>query len=367
METIATTAKPSAPYMVNSYLEWASGEGVPVVEDFAVDLHEAEVAPWARLDARGGIYNLKGRGDFSSIFLIELPAGGRTSPQKHLYEEIIYVISGHGSTTILGSNGERYSFEWGPNSLFAIPLNAAHQHFNGSGARPARFASTNTLCVTLNLYHEESFIFNNVHDFPARLGKSSYFNGEGEFIPYRPGAHMWETNFIPDLNEIELKSWDARGAGSTSLMFVLANGTLGAHSSEIPVGSYKKGHRHGAGRHVFCVSGSGYSLAWYEGDKDFMRIPWRHGVVYAPPDGMFHQHFNISSVPARYLATGIGSRRHPFLDIKRRSEREVDLSIKKGGRQVEYEDQDPRIHQIWETELAKAGLTQAATFSPKLG
>ena len=348
--------RPTVPYMVDCYMDWASGEGVPVIHDFAVDLNAMEVKPWGRLDAKGAIVNLKGRGDFSSIFLIELAPGGKSAPQKHLYEEIIFVLSGHGSTTVEGPDGGKYTFEWGPNSLFAIPLNAPHRHFNGSGAQPARLASTNNLCMTLNLYHEESFIFDNPTKFPARYGKSNYYDGGGDFIPYRPGSHMYETNFIPDLTQIELKSWDARGKGSTSLLFVLANGTLGAHSSEIPVGSYKKAHRHGAGRNVFSVTGHGYSLAWYEGETDFLRIPWRHGVVYTPPDQMFHQHFNISPQRARYLAVGIGSRRYPFLDIKRRSEKEVDLSVKQGGRQVEYEDQDPRVHSIWLEEMAKAGL-----------
>ena len=356
MSQVDAIAKPTTGYMVDSYMEWAMGEGVPVREDFAFDLLTADVAPWARLDARGGIYNLKGRGDFSSIFLIELPKGGKTSPQKHLYEEIVYVLSGHGSTTVESADGHQHSFEWGPKSLFAIPLNTRYQHFNGSGSQAARLASTNNLCMTLNLYHDDDFIFGNRHVFAERMGKNSYFSGEGDFIPYKPGSHMWETNFIPDLTAIELQAWEARGPGSTSLLFILANGTLGAHSSEIPVGSYKKAHRHDAGRHVFSVTGNGYSLAWYDGDKDFLRIPWHHGVVYAPPNGMFHQHFNISAYRARYLATGIGSRRYPFIETKRRSEREVDLSVKQGGRQVEYADQDPRIHKIWLEETAKAGI-----------
>lgn len=341
-------------YMLDPYLDWARGEGVPIRDDFAVDLLDLETRPWARLDARGAIANLKGRGDFTSIFLIELPTGGKTSPQKHLYEEVIYVVSGRGSTSVTASDGRTHTFEWGPKSLFAIPLNARHQHFNGSGGEPARLASTNSLCAVLNLFHDRSFVFDNPCVFPARTGKVGYFAGEGDFRPYKPGRHIWETNFVPDLASIELKAWDARGAGSTSLMFMLADGTIGAHSSEIPVGSYKKGHRHDAGRHVFAVTGSGYTLAWYGGDADFLRIPWHHGVVYAPPDGMFHQHFNTSPQRARYLAVGIGSRRYPFLTSKRRAEREVDLSIKDGGRQIEYEDQDPRIHTLYLDELRKS-------------
>jgi len=34
----------------------------------------------------------------------------------------------------------------------------------------------------------------------------------------------------------------------------------------------------------------------------------------------------------------------------------MDVDVKAGGRQMEYEDQDPRIHQTFVDELAKKGL-----------
>ena len=34
----------------------------------------------------------------------------------------------------------------------------------------------------------------------------------------------------------------------------------------------------------------------------------------------------------------------------------VDVSVKDGGRQIEYEDQDPRIHGIFLEEIAKNGV-----------
>ena len=33
-----------------------------------------------------------------------------------------------------------------------------------------------------------------------------------------------------------------------------------------------------------------------------------------------------------------------------------DVSMKEGGRQIEYADQDPRIHALWLKELAKTGV-----------
>ena len=117
------------PKLANPYLEWAQAQGVPIVEDFGIDIRKVPVAPWARYGMNGALCHLKGRDDFISIFAFELPPGGKSAPQHHIYEEVIYVISGYGTTTVTATDGRRHSFEWGPKSLFSIPLNAKHQHF----------------------------------------------------------------------------------------------------------------------------------------------------------------------------------------------------------------------------------------------
>jgi gentisate 1,2-dioxygenase len=148
-------------------------------------------------------------------------------------------------------------------------------------------------------------------------------------------------------------------------MFVLANGTMHAHMSEMPVGTYKKGHRHGADFHVFAVTGHGYSLYWYERDRDFERFDWRHGCVFAPTDMLYHQHFNTSAEPARYLAIAFGGLRYPTLADKRATFTGMDVSVKEGGRQIEYEDEDPRIRRLYEEELRRSGvLSRMGEFIP---
>lgn len=344
--------------LLDPYADWAVAEGVPVVEDFAVDLLAAEVKIWPRFGCNGAIVNLKGRGNFCSIFLLELAPGGSSAPQRHLYEEVYYVLSGHGSTTVEGANGRKHTFEWGPKSLFAIPLNARYQHFNGAGSEAARLASTNNLCMMMNLYHSEKFVFHNASSFTEREGAEGYFAGEGELTPVRHGRMLWDTNFVPDLGAFELARCETRGAGATNMLFVLADGSIGAHASEMPVGTYKKAHRHGPGLHIFLVHGTGYSLLWYDGDLDFVRVDWRHGMAFAPPDRMFHQHFDTSPQPARYLAVGFGSKRYPVVKLRRAGmeDNRSDLSIKKGGRQIEYDDQDPRIHEQWLREIGRTGV-----------
>ncbi len=343
-------------FLVDPYLEWAEAEGLPMAEDFGLDLRDIETKPWARMEANGAFVHVKGRGDYLNIYVLEIPSGGSTAPQKHLFEETVYVLSGRGSTVIEGPGGQRHSFEWGPHSLFALPLNARYRHHNASGSEPARFASVTNLPMMMNAFHNEEFIFNNGYEFSERMGEREHFEGDGTFLPMRPGRHMWETNFVPDLSTFELKEWKGRGAGGSNMMFVLADGTMHAHMSEMPVGTYKKGHRHGADFHIFPVTGHGYSLLWYEGDEDFVRIDWSHGSVYAPADLQFHQHFNTSPEPTRYLAIAFGGLRYPFSADKRATFTGMDISLRKGGRQIEYEDEDPRIREIFEENLAKNGV-----------
>lgn len=345
----------SKRYLIDPHRDFMESEGVPIHEDFGLDLLRLELKPWPRLGGMGAYALVKGRGDFLDMNVLELPPGSEGEPQRHLFEEVVYVLSGSGSTTIETPQGKR-SFEWGPKSLFALPLNARYQHFNASGSRPARLVSVTNLPLVLKAFHDHDFVFANPHTFSDRFGDERFFKGEGEFIPVRPGRHQWETNFVPDLASFQLQEWRERGAGGRNIMFVLADGTMHAHVSEMPVGTYKKAHRHGADFHIFQVTGEGYSLLWYEGESDFRRVDWRHGVVYAPPDMMFHQHFNVSPEPARYLAVAFGGLRYPFTEDKVRTFTGMDVSVKDGGRQVEYEDQDPRIHALYVHELRNRGI-----------
>lgn len=348
-------ADSSSKILYDPYMSWAKQEGVPIIEGFGVDLLDVPTAQWPRFAIQGAIVHVTGREDFLSIFVLDLPPGASSSPQRHLYEEVVYVLSGHGATTIETSNGP-HTFEWGPKSLFALPLNARYRHFNTSGLESARLASANNFCVMLNLFHSEAFVFDNPFDFPERQGPEQFFKGGGNFVPGQSGRNLWETNFVPDLTALELKSWAERGAGGSSMMFVLADGVLHSHTSQMPVGTYKKAHRHGADTHVFSVTGHGYSLLWYEGDKDFVRVDWRHGVVFAPPDQMYHQHFNTSPEPSRYVAVCLGSLRYPFTTKQRKIFQGVDVDVRDGGYQIEYADQDPRIHRLFLEELAKHGV-----------
>ena len=345
-----------ARYLIDPYADWARSEGVPIHTGFGFDLLTAQTGPWARLGARGALVHLDGRGDFVDCWLVDLPQGSQTAPQRYLFEQVCYVLAGRGGTTIEVA-GRQHTFEWGAGGLFALPLNAHHRHFNTSGREPARLAVVTSLPLALRAFHDLGFVFDNPWTFPDRMGQEGWLRGEGRFLPVRPGRHQWETNFVPDLPGFELQTWEQRGVGSSNIKFVLADGTMHAHLSELAVGTYKKAHRHGPDFHIFPVTGHGYSLFWRQGDADFVRIDWRHGWVYAPPDQVFHQHFNTAPRPSRYLAVAYGSIRYPFSSDKRELFGDgVDRNVRLGGRQIEYEDEDPRVREMFETALRATGV-----------
>src|SRR5713101_6554647 len=99
-----------ARYGVNPYLEWVKEERIPVVEDHGIDLFQVQTADWPRLGVKGAALHLKGRGDFCNMFLLEIPPGASSSPQRHLYEEVIYVLEGRGSAQIEFADGQKHSF-----------------------------------------------------------------------------------------------------------------------------------------------------------------------------------------------------------------------------------------------------------------
>ena len=350
-------------FLIDPYREWAEGEGIPIHLDFGHNLLELETGPWDRYDARGCFAHTHGAGDFMANYVLDIGAGAKTRPVKHLYEVFCFVLAGHGSTKVWLPNGETRVFEWGPKAMFAIPLNCPYQIFNSAGSRPVRISCTNDAPITINLYHNLDFVFDNPCTFPERAGQSKHFEGEGDHSVYSHGLNpvkrnVWETNFVHDLTRFKLYEFNERGKGSTNVSFILADGTMHAHVSQIPKGRYKKAHRHAAGTHVHAIDGEGYSLLWHEGDSEFKEFPWRHGFMYTPPFWMFHQHFNTCAAPARYLACSLGSRRYPFISLRRKSsEGAGSLSIQQGGRQLEYEDQDPRIHRKWLEAIQKSGVS----------
>jgi hypothetical protein len=85
------------------------------------------------------------------------------------------------------------------------------------------------------------------------------------------------------------------------------------------------------------------------------RVEWKPGSVVVPPSQWYHQHFNSGADPARYLALRWNSWRYNFVALG--DDKPIEVSVKEGGTQIEYEDEDPKIHEFFESCLDKAGAS----------
>jgi len=337
---------------VDTYQAWQQAQQIPINRGFFIeDLRKLEVAPWDYKGGLGAFINLEGAGGTNDGYVCEIPPGTKLKPQKHLYEEMVYILDGHGATSVWQRNGKKQTFEWHPGSLFAIPLNAEYQHFNGQGNAAVRYFAVTSAPFMMNLFHNLDFVFANDFIFSDRFPpeEEDYFSSKGQVW----GLKM-SVNFVPNTTDMPLKVWNERGAGGRHVNFDLAGNVMGSHISEFPVGRYKKAHRHGPGAHVTILSGQGYSLLWPE-HGEVRRVEWKPGSVVVPPSQWFHQHFNSGAEPARYLALRWNSWRYNFVALG--DDKPIEVSVKEGGTQIEYEDEDPKIHEFFESCLDKAGAT----------
>lgn len=330
------------------YELWQEGEGLPVARGHSVDdLKTLPLAPWKRKGTTGAFINLQGAGRACDAYVCEIPAKSQTQPQRHLYEELIYIVQGRGATTVWNEGGAKESFEWQEGSLFSPPLNAWHQHFNAQGDETARYVALTDAPQMINRFRDLDFILRNPFSFRDRFdGEKGYFSAQGKDVE---GHRTWESNFIPDIPGFKLKDHSARGKGASGILLHLAANTMSAHIEEYPVGTYPRAHRHGPGAHIIILTGEGYSFFWEEG-KPRIRINWRPGSLFVPPANWFHQHFNPGKEPARYLALKPWGFTYQVEALPKTLE-----DIKAGGTQIDYKDQDPEIHEIFTAECKKGG------------
>ena len=79
-----------------------------------------------------------------------IPPGSRSGKHRHLAEECLYVVEGHGydlhqdcdveitDTYHWTPQAEIKRYEWEAGDVIYVPPNTIHQHFNASAAKPAR-------------------------------------------------------------------------------------------------------------------------------------------------------------------------------------------------------------------------------------
>ena len=343
---------PWAP--TTGYEQWVDAQGVPVVRGFHVeDLTRVATAEWQGKGAAGAIIQLDGADDTNGSYVLQVDRGEATQWSRHVYEELFYVVAGHGSVELRrGDSTERREFETG--AVFAPPLNVDYRLIADAALT---LYCVNSAPPVVNLFYDAAFIDANpavLRDRNASLDPagSSYFDDRGRLWRRPDGAGVWETTWVEDVNTFDLPALAKRGGDGRMVTFQLGDGALIAHISQFPSGQYKKAHRHGPGANIVILGGQGYSLLWQQDGDEPQRVDWGPNSIFVPPNMWWHQHFNSGRDAARYLALRWGSRKH----LINHSYEGTLVDRRMGGNQIEYDEQAPLIDELFERECARHGV-----------
>jgi mannose-6-phosphate isomerase-like protein (cupin superfamily) len=355
----APTAKlekdyPEVWHPVPRYDRWLETQHVPIFRGYYIeDLRTMELGPWEERECNAAILVLNGAQGVTETRVTEVPAGGSLPVFKFSLDELFYVLEGNGLTTVWIDGKPKRTFEWQTHSLFVIPKNYTYQISNVSGTKPARIVNFNHLPVAMALFQEPKYFFNNPYSLPdpdMLYGENlEPYSSEAKWVDYGGrGQAFFTGNFFPDMANWSknMRMQTGRG-GSSSASFRMPGTAFRCAIPTMPVGTYKKAHRHGAGISIVIPGeADGYSIMWKEGEEKIL-VPWHEGSCFIPPSNWYHQHFNAGAVPARYMP--FHTARHPLFG----GQRGADVGP---NHQIEYPDEDPMVRETFEKELAKRGV-----------
>ena len=323
----------------NFYRDWIRNSKVPTVEGYSIyDAKTQEVQPWPEIGGRGVYLNFSGNVHMDGV-IMEIPQSKSLSPTRKLYEQLIYVLAGRGSTTF-GDSASQNKIEWGEGSLFTVPVNVLHRHANSDSQHSARLLAITTFPFMMQVFGSLGFINDTNFSFGERYdGSPDYFSKS------KRTQKRWDkTNFVRDIRSSEVIPWEARGKGNASMFWDMGGNTiLEPHMSDFPVDGYKLGHRHPYEAIILTLNGRGFTLFGKDHlkDADADKLDWKAGSVVSPPYFWYHQHFNTGDTRARYFAVTEG-------DFPKR------LGIPLEVEQIEAPQEDPDIKKHFQRERKKA-------------
>ena len=178
-----------------------SSKDVIHMQDYPVKLDKAYGAAIGRIG--------EGRLHQVDATIVEIPAGGKLEPHRHLAEEAIYVVSGKGYTEMWLKDGDKKErFEWKEGDLLSPTINVWHQHVNASPSQPARFLSVTTTPLLRSLIPEKEFASAIDYAFAERFKKSLLIQKPEYFGNAKSGAdtvRMKVGNLLPNAAGREMK------------------------------------------------------------------------------------------------------------------------------------------------------------------
>lgn len=360
---------PLAPY--DRFME---EQGIPVHR--AIGVHKIQnlpMKPWKRMGGKGTFIQLFGTDGLWGMYVVEIPGAGALNVEHHIYEEIYYVVEGRGSTEVWEEgSAKKLAFEWGPGTLFAIPLNTWHRVINASSS-PAMLLSATTAPNIMNLMRDPQFIFNTSFNFKTRFDSEDKYFKPSEEIHADPirGLAMLNSNVIPDIVNCELPLDNRRAFGFRRIEPHMAYANFYMKIGYYPSGQYSKAHKHTSGAVLCCIKGKGYSYTWP--DRLGMH-PWENGrgdevkcqpyepvgmISAAPMSGdWYHQHFGAHRDGLRLLIfdgpygpAGMFTGRPGTEAIDRGA-----INSEEGGNAINYAKEDPHVRKEYGRALAEEGV-----------
>jgi gentisate 1,2-dioxygenase len=253
-------------------------------------------------------------------YLVELPAGGRSTRVRHWWEAVGFVLAGRGHSII---EGVRY--DWEPEDALCIPPGWAYQHFNADPDAPAQFiwGSMLPLAQLVGLGAIEELPDEDEPPTSPAAERATPSPTSPASTP--PGAATrWGNSLFGAIQEdaaaeaarartgrVHISGratpWEISRQGR--LKYYTGDPVLGAATrlirmfqQDLPPAARSGRHRHFNEAALYCLEGRGHSIV------DGEDMDWEAGDLNIVHIGSTHQHFNPDPERgARLLAIHSGS------------------------------------------------------------
>ncbi len=264
--------RPKTPY--DNFME---SQGIPIFRGIGVRrVQDMALAPWKRMGGRGTFIQLFGTEGKWGCYVVEVPGAGALNPERHMYEEIMVVVEGRGTTEIWTDDQKKpHTFEWQKGSMFSVPMNTWHRIINAASS-PALILVASTAPNVMNLFRDIDWIFDCPVKLPSRFdGSADFFKPKDDIAPDPlRGLAMRKSNLIPDIINGQLYLDNRRSPGYLRVEPNMANNVFYGFVGEHEPGRYSKAHAHLSSAVLVCLRGKGYTYTW---PRSIGMTPWKDG------------------------------------------------------------------------------------------
>src|SRR6202023_2094023 len=137
------------------YVRWMRAEGLDIIgAHYVRNLRTVELKPWPRRGGSGVYINHEASRTSNDCYVCEIAPGKKLAPQRQLFEQMVLVLDGRGSTSVWNDEGRRIRVVWKARPMIRSPLNCWPQQFNGSGQASARYVAVTNAPPVINLYED---------------------------------------------------------------------------------------------------------------------------------------------------------------------------------------------------------------------